>query len=107
MLRSEVELHGKFDYPVTLGILGYTERRIIRLQRVLIEAEIEIASVERPQRMIQPVVTADPELHALGFGDLEGLEYAHVPVEVCRSVTGLSRMSEFHVSLLYLYVYRR
>src|SRR2546425_531503 len=38
--------------------------------------------------MVQPVVAADPELDALALRDPKALEYAHVPIEVSRSVNG-------------------
>ena len=73
---------------MTLFIQGRAEGRIILLQSVWIEAQVEIVSVEGPQRMVQPVVGSDPELHTLVLGDGKALEHAHVPIEVSGSVNG-------------------
>ena len=53
---------------------------------ILTVAEVEIASVKRPQRMVHPVVEVEAELQPLVFGDLEVLEQARIPIEICRSI---------------------
>src|SRR5262249_34006388 len=62
-VRLEEELHSKLDNPVTLFTRDHAESRIILLQSGFVEAEVEIAPVEGPQRMIQPVVAVHTELH--------------------------------------------
>lgn len=88
----EVVLQGQLDDSVTLFLGGDTEVRVgLRYsagRRVLSEAEPEVVSVERPERVVQPVVAANPELQALVFGDLKVLEQGHVPTEERRSING-------------------
>lgn len=87
----EVVLDAHLDDAVTLLILNVTEGRV-RLRyiacRVLSEAKAKIASVERPQRMVHPVVEVKPELQLLALGDGKVLEQAHIPIEEGRSVNG-------------------
>ena len=87
----EEELDRELHDSVPLFIHGGAEGRV-RLRylacRVLSVAKVEIVSVERPQRMVQPVVAVDPELQGLVLGDGKVLEQAHVPTEEGRSVDG-------------------
>src|SRR5207302_1704244 len=71
--RLEEELDRQLDYSLTLFVLGYAEGRIVRLQSVWIKAKVEIVSVKGPQRMVQPVVAVEPELHTLVLGDGKAL----------------------------------
>src|SRR5579872_1027554 len=85
-IELEGVLHPHLDDAVSLLLGGDAEVRIIRLQRGLVEAQVEVAAVERIQRMVQPVVKVETELQILPLRDLEVLEHAHIPVEIGRSV---------------------
>ena len=63
--RSEVELDRDLDHAMALLLGDHAEQRRIHLAGVAIEAETEIASVERPQRVVQEVVPVKPELQLL------------------------------------------
>src|SRR5437762_14071638 len=85
--RSETkrrrELH---DAVALLGCDGPEERCVQQSGRA-VEAEVEVASVVRPQRMIQEVVGVKPELQLLPFPfQPEVLEKAQVGDEIGRSV---------------------
>ena len=68
-------------------LLGHrAEHRSIQLARSAVEAEIQVASVERPQRMIQEVVPVEAELQLLRLLELEVLEESQIGVEERRSV---------------------
>ena len=62
------------------------EQRRVDLAGVAIEAETQIASVERPQRVVQEVVSVEAELQLLRLLDLEVLEQPQVGVEERRPV---------------------
>ena len=84
-LSLEVELHGKFDNAIALFFGRYAEVGIglseLLRDRVLNEVQVQVAAVERVQRMVQPVIHFNPELKFLRFRDVEVFEQSHVPVE--------------------------
>ena len=74
-----------------LGRHGPEKRSIDQPGRA-IEAEIEVAPVERPQRVIQEVVAVQAELQLLPLAmNIEVLEQSHIGVEIRRSVDDRQR----------------
>ena len=81
-LRVKVELHCKFDPSRT-----FLDRRLaevcvllskgVPVRRILHELQSQVASVgERIERVVQKVVSVDPELQALGLEILKFLKIA-------------------------------
>ena len=68
---SEEELHRKLHYPVALFLRHCSEVRRIQLPGRAVETQGQVSSVERPQRVVNPVVSVDAELQLLRLGDLE------------------------------------
>src|SRR6185503_7876301 len=59
----------------------------IALERILNEVQAQVACIrERPQWMVQEVVSIHPELQSVRLRELEVLEQGHIPVEVRRTV---------------------
>src|SRR5450432_4510546 len=82
----EVELDRKLDDAMAL-LLGYrSEQRRVDLAGSPIETKIQVAAVERPQRVIQEVGSIEPDLQLLRFLELEVLEESQIGVEEGRSV---------------------
>src|SRR5579859_5583052 len=79
--RSEHELDRELNHSVALLLGDRSEVRRIQLSGGSIESEIQVGVVERPQRMVEEVVTRDSELQFLRFADLEILEQSEVPVK--------------------------
>ena len=83
----EEELHSKFHYPAAL-FDGGLAKVLVGLRkrssaRILNEIESQVPGIrEGIQRVVEEVVSIDPELQALGFADLEVLKDRHVPVKV-------------------------
>src|ERR1035437_6330886 len=68
-------------------LLGYgAEQGRVDLAGSRIEAEAEVAAVERPQGAIQEIGAIEPELQLLRLLELEVLEKSQVGVEESRSV---------------------
>src|SRR6266404_545404 len=63
-----------------------SESRSINHSGGAVEAEVEVAPVERPQRVIHEVVGVEAELQLLALADIEVLEQSQVGVDVSRSV---------------------
>src|SRR5258708_7035263 len=84
--RSEVKLDRGLDYAVALLLSDGAEQRCVDLAGGRIETESQIASVERPQRVIQEVVAVEPNLQLLRFFDLEVLEQTQIHVEEARPI---------------------
>src|ERR1035438_5284203 len=84
--RSEVELSRDLDNAVAL-LLGYgAEQGRVDLAGTPIETEIQVAVVERPQRVIQEIGAIEPELELFRLLNLEVLEETQVGIEESRSV---------------------
>src|SRR5258708_3210167 len=87
----EGELHGKLHDASSLLLGHFAEVRIglsnLLSRRILNEIEIQVAAIERPQRMVQEVVGLNPELQFLGLRDGKVLEHPQVGIEVLRSIS--------------------
>src|ERR1022692_185143 len=84
--RSEVKLSRDLDNAVAL-LLGYgAEQGRVDLAGTPIETEIQVAVVERPQRVIQEIGAIEPELELFRLLNLEVLEETQVGIEESRSV---------------------
>src|SRR5215472_4442624 len=83
---SEKELDRELHDTAALLVGHRSEVRCIQLPGARVEAEIQIASIERPQRVIQEVIPVDTELQLLRLRNLEILEEPKIPVEEYRTV---------------------
>src|SRR4029077_2133041 len=76
-------------YDAAALLVGHRSKvRCIQLSGARVEAEIQIASIERPQRVIQEVIPIDSELQLLRLRDLDILEEPKIPAKECRAVDG-------------------
>ncbi len=86
--RSEEELDRHFNDAMALLVSGDAEIRVVGLECVGIKAEAEVSSIEGPQRMVQEIVSGEPELQGFGLTDFETLVESEIPVEIPWSIDG-------------------
>ena len=83
----KVELNGDLNHAVTLLVNNRSEPGSIDCGRRTETDTTQVGiTVERPQRMVQEVVSVEAELQFLRLGDIEILEHSKIGVEVRRSV---------------------
>jgi len=86
MAQFEVERRRQLHDAMSLLGSDRPEQRRIQDARSAGESQIEIATVETPQRVIEEVVSVQADLQPLLFGDCEVLEQAEIGVEERGSV---------------------